>query len=95
MLVLTRREGESLLIGNDLRITVLIVYETKTKLRIQDSEDKTTMMRKNTTITLREGITVTVADIDQHQVKLGIKAPKHVNIEREASITGTNKYRKH
>lgn len=83
MLVLTRREGEGLLIGNDIRITVLIVYESKTKLRIQDSEDKAIMMRKNTTITLKDDITVTVADIDQHQVKLGIKAPKNVKIKRE------------
>ncbi len=83
MLVLTRREGERLLIGKDIRVTVLIIFEKRTKLRIQDAEDKTMYIRKTRSITLGDDITVTVVDIDQKQIKLGIKALKDVTINRE------------
>ena len=39
MLVLTRRIGESILIGNSIRITFLVIYKEQIKLRVQDSED--------------------------------------------------------
>ena len=38
MLILTRRQGESLRIGNDIKITVCIIYKTQIKLEINDSE---------------------------------------------------------
>lgn len=34
MLVLTRRQGESLRIGNDIKITVCIIYKTQIRLGI-------------------------------------------------------------
>ncbi len=40
-------------------------------------------MRKGTTIAIRDDVIVTIADIDQRQVKLGIKVPKDMKIERE------------
>ena len=83
MLVLTRREGEGLLIGNDIRITVLIIFEKRIKLQLNDSENKVITCHVGTTTPIRDDITVTVVGIDQKQVKLGIEAPVGVKINRE------------
>ena len=86
MLVLTRREGEGLLIGNDIRVTVLIVFEKRIKLQLKDSENKVITCRLGATTPIRGDITVKVVDIDQKQVKLGIKAPKDMKIDREEAV---------
>ena len=83
MLVLTRREGQSLLIGNDIRVTVLIIFEKRIKLQLKDLENKVITCRLGATTPIRGDITVTVVDIDQKQVKLGIEAPVGVKINRE------------
>ena len=85
MLVLTRREGEGLLIGNDIRITVLIIFEKRIKLQLKDSENgnKVITCRLGATTPIRGDITVKVVDIDQKQVKLGIEAPKDMKVDRE------------
>ena len=83
MLVLTRREGEGLLIGNDIRVTVLIVFEKRIKLQLKDLENKVITCRLGATTPIRGDITVKVVDIDQKQVKLGIEAPKDMKIDRE------------
>ncbi len=83
MLVLTRREGEGLLIGNGIRITVLIIFEKRIKLLLKDSGNKVITCRLGATTPIRSDITIKVIDIDQQQVKLGIEAPKDVTINRE------------
>ena len=83
MLVLARREGEGLLIGNDIRVTVLIIFEKRIKLQLQDLENKVITCRLGATTPIRGDITVKVVDIDQKQVKLGIEAPKDMKVDRE------------
>ena len=83
MLVLTRREGEGLLIGNDIRVTVLIVFEKRIKLQLKDLENKVITCRLGATTPIRGDITVKVVDIDQKQVKLGIEAPKDMKVDRD------------
>jgi len=83
MLVLTRREGEGLLIGNDIRVTVLIVFEKRIKLQLKNLENKVITCRLGATTPIRGDITVKVVDIDQKQVKLGIEAPKDMKVDRE------------
>ncbi len=83
MLVLARREGEGLLIANDIRVTVLIVFEKRIKLLLKDSGNKVITCHLGTTTPIRGDITIKVVDIDQQQVKLGIKAPKDMKIDRE------------
>ena len=83
MLVLTRREGEGLLIGNDIRVTVLIVFEKRIKLQLKDLENKVITCRLGATTPIRGDITVKIVDIDQKQVKLGIEAPKDMKVDRE------------
>jgi carbon storage regulator CsrA len=95
MLVLTRKEGEGLLIGNDIRVTVLIIFEKRIKLLVKDSENKVITCRLGATIPIREDITIKVVEIDQQQVKLGIKAPKDVNIEREINKLTNMQREKH
>ena len=85
MLTLTRREGESLLIG-DIRVTVLIIFEKRIKLLLKDSENKVITCRLGATTPIRDDITVKVVDIDQKQVKLGIKAPNDMKIDREEAV---------
>ena len=86
MLVLTRREGEGLLIGNDIRITVLIIFEKRIKLQLKGLENKVITCRLGATTPIRDDITVKVVDIDQKQVKLGIEAPKDMKIDREEAV---------
>ena len=83
MLVLTRREGEGLLIGNDIRVTVLIIFEKRIKLQLKDLENKVITCRLGATTPIRGDITVKVVDIDQKQVKLGIEAPKDMKVDRD------------
>jgi len=83
MLVLTRREGEGLLIGNDIRVTVLIIFEKRIKFLLKGLENKVITCRLDATTPISGDITVKVVDIDQKQVKLGIKAPKDMKIDRE------------
>jgi sRNA-binding carbon storage regulator CsrA len=86
MLVLTRREGEGLLIGNDIRVTVLIIFEKRIKLQLKDLENKVITCRLGATTPIRGDITVKIVDIDQKQVKLGIEAPKDLKIYREEAV---------
>ena len=83
MLVLTRREGDGLLIGSDIRVTVLIIFEKRIKLQIKVLENRVITCRLGATTPIRGDITVKVVDIDQKQVKLGITAPKDMKIDRD------------
>ena len=83
MLILTRNPGQSIKIGDDIRITVLLVYEKRIKIRVQTSDDTGIYIRLGEEITIRDGITITLTNIDESQVKLGIEAPVGVKINRE------------
>ena len=80
MLVLARRQGESLIIADDIKITVLIIYKTQIKLEV-NSEVVTVKLEGN--ITIGDGITIKLIKLDTNQVKLGIEAPEDVSIKRE------------
>ena len=81
MLVLTRRLNESLLIGDDIKITVLNIGKSQIKLGVNDSEGVTLDLQE--TITIKDDITVKLVKTDKTQVKLGIEAPENVTINRE------------
>ncbi len=85
MLVLTRREGEGLLIGEDIKVTVVIIFEKRIKLQLKDSENKNKVItcRLGATTPIRSDITIKVVVIDQQQVKLGIEAPEDIIISRD------------
>ena len=81
MLVLTRRLEESLLIGDDIKVTVLTIGKKQAKLSVNDSEGVTLDLQE--TITIKDDITVKLVKTDKSQVKLGIEAPEGVTINRE------------
>tara|TARA_B100000315_G_C14277196_1_gene451382 strand:- start:319 stop:564 length:246 start_codon:yes stop_codon:yes gene_type:complete len=81
MLVLTKQQGESLRIGNDIRITVCIIYKTQIKLEINDSEVVAIKLQES--ISIGDGIKISVEKIKESQVQIGIIAPKDVKIDRE------------
>ncbi len=81
MLILTRKLGESVVIGDNIIVTVLNIRKNQIYLDVNISESFTINLQE--TITIRDGITVKVVKIDKSQVKLGISAPKDVTVNRE------------
>ncbi len=81
MLVLARRLDESVIIGDDIKLTVLNIDKSQIKLSVNDSEVVTLDLQE--TITIKDGITVKLVKIISNQVKLGIEAPEDVTINRE------------
>ncbi len=81
MLVLARKLGESIVIGDDIKITVLDKCINQIKLSVNDSEG--VILDIQETITIKDGITVKLVKIDTNQVKLGIEAPEDVTVNRE------------
>jgi carbon storage regulator len=69
MLVLTRKLGESLLIGDDIKVTVLNIDKKQIKLGVNDSEGVTIDLQE--TITIRDGITVKLVKTER-QMKYGV-----------------------
>ena len=84
MLVLTRRQGESLRIGDDNKITVCIIYKTQIKLELNDSEVVT--IKPQESISIGDGIKISLEKISKSQVQIGIIAPKGVKIDREEVV---------
>ncbi len=86
MLVLTRREGESLSIGKHTKITVLDINKKQIELCINGSESITIDKWKSKVIA--DGIKISVEKIDKSQVKLGVKAPESMKVDREEVVGG-------
>ncbi len=61
----------------------MLIYEKKIKIMLQASEGTAMHIRLGNIITIRDGITITLTNIDKPQVKLGIEAPAEVRVERE------------
>ena len=81
MLVLARRQGESLKIGDDIEIIVKEINPTHVNLRINDSEDIT--IDKYESKIIADGIKITVRKINGTQIKLGINAPESMKVDRK------------
>ncbi len=81
MLVLTRRLGESLIIGNDIKITVLNICKSQITLSVNDSQ--CVIVKLQESIPIRDGIIVKVVIIGKTRLKLGVEVPAGVTINRE------------
>ena len=86
MLVLTRRQGESLSIGKRTTITVLDIDKGQVELSINGSESITIDKWKSKVIT--DGIKISVEKINKSQVKLGIRAPESMKVDRVEVVGG-------
>jgi sRNA-binding carbon storage regulator CsrA len=82
MLVLTRRIGESVKIGSDIRITVMVIYEKKIVVRVQEPKNTKLNLHLRRATPITDDIKITLTGIDKNQVKLGIEAPSELRIER-------------
>ncbi len=91
MLVLTRRRGESVEIGSDIKITVMVIYEKKIKVRVQEPKNTKMNIHLDRATPITDDITITLTGIDKCQVKLGIEAPAEMRIERENNHTQPRK----
>jgi len=80
MLVLARRQGESLKIGNDIEIVVKEINPSHVKLCVNDSEDIT--IDKYESEIIADGIKIAVKKINGTQAKLGINAPESMKVDR-------------
>ncbi len=83
MLILTRRIEESVKIGSDIKITVMVIYEKKIVVRVQEPKNTKLNLRLGKATTITDDIKITLTGIDKYQVKLGIEAPAEMRIERE------------
>ena len=81
MLVLARRQGESLKIGNDIAIIVKEINPSHVRLCVNDSEDITIDKLKSKVIA--DGIKITVKKIKGTQARLSVNAPESMHIDRE------------
>ncbi len=81
MLILTRKSGESSLIGNNIKLTVKEIDPNHVKLSVNDSENIT--VGKLASIIIADGVKITVKKINKGQVKLGIRAPESMAVSRE------------
>ena len=81
MHVLTRRLGESLIIGNDIKITVLNICKSQITLSVNDSQ--CVIVKLQESIPIRDGIIVKVVIIGKTRLKLGVEVPAGVTINRE------------
>ncbi len=86
MLVLARRQSESLKIGNDIEIVIKEINPSHVNFRINDSEDITINKWKSKVIA--DGIKITVKKINGTQIKLGINAPESMKVDREEVVEG-------
>jgi sRNA-binding carbon storage regulator CsrA len=81
MLVLARRQGESLKIGNDIAIIVKEINPSHVRLCVNDSEDITIDKLKSKVIA--DGIKITVKKIKGTQARLSVNAPESMKVDRE------------
>ena len=82
MFVLARYPGESIKIGDDIRITVEKIVNKQVTLIVKDSVDRTIILGWGESVSISDGIKVTAKSI-KNQVKLGIEVPEDVTINRE------------
>jgi len=80
MLVLARRQGESLKIGNNIGIVVKEINSSHVMLCVNDSKDITIDKRESRVIA--DGVKITVKKINGTQAKLGINAPESMKVDR-------------
>ncbi len=80
MLVLSRRKGESLRIGDDTKVTDLFVGRAQIELCVNGSEFITTCLQES--VSISDDIKIKVVKIISNHVKIGIDAP-NMNVKRE------------
>ncbi len=84
MLILTRKPGDSIKIGDDIKITVKEILKSvkKVVLTVSYPEARTITLGRNQSAMITDDIRTVVVKLIKNQIKLGIEAPAEVRIER-------------
>lgn len=83
MLILTRRIGESINIGDDILVTILGVKGNTVRIRTATPELLILTRKLGEDINISNDIIVTILSIKGMQVRLGITAPRSIQVHRE------------
>jgi carbon storage regulator len=86
LLIVTRNLGESLVIGDNLRITVLDIQGKRIQLRLVNLKDKLILpvstLKLDERLKVGNDLTIMVVQIRGQQVKMGIDSPRDIKILR-------------
>lgn len=102
MLVLPRRTGEAVLIGDDIEIALANVNDEQVELRIVRSELRgrlTTVifeghLRAGDSVEFAPGCRCQVGDVRDGVVRLGIDAPSTINVHRREVLQALRRERR-
>ncbi len=86
MLVLTRRKGQSVLVGNT-RITLNKIEWNRVRLCVNGSE---IIIRNQKSAMIKGGIRIKLCMINKTEVRLGIHAPESMHIDRKEAVGKEN-----
>jgi carbon storage regulator CsrA len=86
LLIINRNIGESLIIGDNLRITVLDIQGKRIQVRLEDLEDKLILpvstLKLDKRLRVGKDLTIMVVQVRGKQVKIGIDSPGDIQILR-------------
>jgi carbon storage regulator CsrA len=86
LLIINRNKGECLIIGGNLRITVLDIQGKCIQLGLEDLEDKLILtvstLELDERLKVGKDLTIMVVQVRGKQVKLGIDSPRDIQILR-------------
>jgi carbon storage regulator len=87
LLIISRNIGESLIIGNNLRITVMDIQSKCVQLGLEGLGDKiilpVSIIKLDERLKVENDLTIIVVQIRGKQVKIGIDSPRDIQILRE------------
>lgn len=83
MLILTRRIGETINIGDNIEVTISGIKGNLIRIRTATPELLVVTRKVGETIRIGKDISVTPLSIKGMQVRLGIEAPKDISVHRE------------
>lgn len=81
MLVLTRRPGQGIVFNESFELKVTRVWEDFVHLKALPDKSRRTL-REGESADYPDGVTISVVETRGQAVKLGIRAPRNVNIRR-------------
>lgn len=97
MLVLTRRIGEAILIGEHIRLQVLSTGGGKAALKVEYLRDArptlTWICETRDPVLVDDEIKVRVVRVRRGQIAVGIQAPREIVVLREELVTATQQHK--
>jgi carbon storage regulator len=86
MLILTRRVGEALVIGDDVKVTILSEFKGDVKASVYNKKSCSTGVDHceiGDFFIVNDDVVINFLSVKGNQVKVGIDAPKSISVHRE------------